>query len=99
MNFYFFLVTLYYLYHRQRLIIINPKDRVYKFKFLILTDAVYFFSELLFLIWTGWMFFSNFYAGLLLSLLLLVRWFFLPPQNQKRDILYGVLRMLVLCLV
>jgi hypothetical protein len=99
MNFYFFLITLYYLYHRQRLIIINPKDRVYRFKFLILTDAIYFFSELLFLIWTGSMFFSNIYSGLFLLSLLLVRWFFLPPHNQNRDIFYCVLRMSILCLI
>jgi hypothetical protein len=45
------------------------------------------------------MFFYNIYSGLLLLILLLVRWFFLPPQNQNRDILHCVLRMLVLCLV
>lgn len=98
MNFYFFLVTIYYIFSRNRLLT-DVKNRNYTNRLLVILDSVYFASMILYFGWVVFLFFTNFWLGATLSLLLVVRWFFLDPFNMRRDILYCIIKMCILCLI
>ena len=92
---FFILSTLYYLFNRKHLLS-KAGDRVYKHKYKLYLDILYFLSDFFYLVWIVVMLFMSFKLSLLLILIVFLRWFFLDPFKDKQDMTYVILKILVL---
>jgi hypothetical protein len=92
---FFILCTLYYLFNRKHLLS-KTVDRVYKYKYKVYLDIIYFLSDFLYLVWVVVMIFVSFKLSILLILIIFLRWIFLDPFKDKQDMTYIVLKLLVL---
>lgn len=87
--------TIYYLFNRSRFLL-KTEDRVYKAKYNVYIDFVYYIIDLFYFLWILIMMFINFKLSLLLIVLLLLRWFILDPFKEKQDMTYIILKLMVL---
>jgi hypothetical protein len=91
----FVISTIYYLLNRSRLLL-KPDVRVYKSKYSVYIDFIYYIIDFLYLPWILIMIFIDFKLSLLLITLLLLRWFILDPFKEKQDMTYIILKLMVL---
>jgi hypothetical protein len=91
----FILSTLYYLFNRNRLLL-KTTNRVYKSKSIVFFDIIYYFTDILYLVWIIIMVFYDIKISLLLILLIIFRWIFLNPFKNKQDMTYIILKLMIL---
>jgi hypothetical protein len=91
----FVISTIYYLLNRSRLLL-KPNDRVYKSKYNVYSDFIYYIVDFFYFLWILIMIFINFKLSLLLIILLFLRWFILDPFKEKQDMTYIILKLMVL---
>jgi hypothetical protein len=91
----FIISTLYYLLNRNRLLL-KTVSRIYKSKSSIFFDIIYYFTDILYLIWIVIMMFYEIKMSLLLILLVIFRWLFLNPFKNKQDMTYIILKLMIL---
>jgi len=91
----FILSTFYYLFNRNRLLL-KTISRDYKSKYIVLFDIIYYFIDILYLVWIIMMMFYNIKISLFLILLIIFRWIFLNPFKNKQDMTYIILKLMIL---
>jgi len=91
----FILSTIYYLFNRKHLLL-KIDNRTYRSKSKVFFDIIYYFTDILYLIWIVIMMFYNIKMSLLLILLIIFRWIFLNPFKNKQDMTYIVLKLMIL---
>jgi len=91
----FILFTLYYLLNRDH-ILNSPENRLYKSKFHVYLDLIYFTTDGLYLIWLFILLFLNIKFALLLLSILIMRWLTFDRFNVKIDYVFNVMKILTL---
>jgi hypothetical protein len=91
----FIFFTFYYLLNRDHLLN-SPENRVYKSKFHVYLDLLYFSTDFLYLVWLVILLFLNIKFALLFFTILIMRWLTFDRFKEKIDYAFNVMKILIL---